>query len=124
MALSTPGYCTFTATTRPSGMTARCTWPIDAAATGTGSHCRNSRADRAGVGHVAFCAHARSGPLLLLGHRLVAQAEPGRGHGFQTLVADGLAAGFAGAVGAVVNPADGPVDQIQLGFDLLEQGEV
>ena len=43
MALSTPGYCTLTATSRPSGSTARCTWPIDAAATGTGSQSRNSR---------------------------------------------------------------------------------
>ena len=34
-ALSAPGYCTFTATTRPSCQTALCTWPIDAAAAGT-----------------------------------------------------------------------------------------
>src|SRR5947209_3961810 len=42
MARSTPGYWTFTATTRPSGMTARCTWPMDAAAVGTGSQSRKS----------------------------------------------------------------------------------
>ena len=42
MAWSTPGYCTFTATSRPSGITARWTWPIDAAATGIGSQSRNS----------------------------------------------------------------------------------
>ena len=35
---STPGYCTFTATARPSWVMARCTWPIDADAIGTGSH--------------------------------------------------------------------------------------
>ncbi len=37
-ALSAPGYCTFTATTRPSCQTALCTWPIDAAAAGTSSN--------------------------------------------------------------------------------------
>ena len=42
MAWSTPGYCTFTATTRPSGITARWTWPIDAAATGIGFQSRKS----------------------------------------------------------------------------------
>ena len=42
MASSTPGYCTFTATARPSWVIARCTWPIDAAAIGTGSHSANS----------------------------------------------------------------------------------
>src|SRR5206468_7185112 len=41
MALSTPGYWTLTATMRPSGMTARWTWPMDAAATGTGDQSRN-----------------------------------------------------------------------------------
>ena len=30
MASSTPGYCTLTATARPSWVMARCTWPIDA----------------------------------------------------------------------------------------------
>jgi hypothetical protein len=38
MASSTPGYCTLTATARPSWVIARCTWPIDADAIGTGSH--------------------------------------------------------------------------------------
>ena len=42
MARSTPGYCTLTATIRPSGMTARCTCPIDAAATGSGLQSRKS----------------------------------------------------------------------------------
>ena len=42
MASSTPGYCTFTATTRPSANRARCTWPIEAAATGIGSHSANT----------------------------------------------------------------------------------
>ena len=38
IASPTPGYCTFTATARPSWVMARCTWPIDAAAIGSGSH--------------------------------------------------------------------------------------
>ena len=38
MAWSTPGYWTFTATARPSWVMARWTWPIDADASGTGSH--------------------------------------------------------------------------------------
>ena len=33
-----PGYCTLTATSRPSRHTARCTWPIEAAATGRSSN--------------------------------------------------------------------------------------
>ena len=33
-----PGYCTLTATACPSAVMARCTWPIDAAAMGSGSH--------------------------------------------------------------------------------------
>src|SRR5918912_1208984 len=33
----TPGYCTLTATSRPSSRRARYTWPIEAAAIGTGS---------------------------------------------------------------------------------------
>ena len=36
-ALATPGYCTFTATSRPSSSRARYTWPIDAAAIGSES---------------------------------------------------------------------------------------
>ena len=37
-----PGYWTFTATLRPSFHTARCTWPIDAAAAGVSSNSANS----------------------------------------------------------------------------------
>ena len=33
-----PGYCTLTATSRPSCQTARCTWPMDAAADGSSSN--------------------------------------------------------------------------------------
>ncbi len=47
MAASNPGYWTFTATARPSASWARCTWPMEAAATGTGSHRRNSLAGSA-----------------------------------------------------------------------------
>ena len=36
-ALPAPGYCTLTATSRPSCHTARCTWPIEAAAAGVSS---------------------------------------------------------------------------------------
>ena len=39
MVSAMPGYWTFTATARPSLVIARCTWPIDAAAIGSGSHC-------------------------------------------------------------------------------------
>ena len=42
MAASTPGYCTFTATARPSWVTARCTWPIDAEAIGSRSNDANT----------------------------------------------------------------------------------
>ena len=34
-----PGYCTLTATAWPSLVIARCTWPMEAAAIGSGSHC-------------------------------------------------------------------------------------
>ena len=44
IARSTPGYCTLTATSRPSGRTARCTWPIEAAATGMGFQSRKKLA--------------------------------------------------------------------------------
>ena len=37
MVSAIPGYCTFTATARPSCVIARCTCPIDAAAMGSGS---------------------------------------------------------------------------------------
>ena len=39
---ATPGYWTFTATRRPSGSTARCTWPIEAAAAASCSKSSNS----------------------------------------------------------------------------------
>ena len=42
MAWSTPGYCTFTATARSSCVIARWTWPIEAEASGTGSHSANA----------------------------------------------------------------------------------
>ena len=38
-----PGYCTFTATSRPSRVTARCTCPMLAAAAGSGDQSRNRR---------------------------------------------------------------------------------
>ncbi len=38
MALSIPGYCTFTATFSPPRVVARCTWPMLAAAKGSASH--------------------------------------------------------------------------------------
>ena len=64
-----PGYCTLTATSRPSFQTARCTWPIDAAAAGKSSNdwnrCRH-RGPRssastlctvaAGIGGAASCS--------------------------------------------------------------------
>ena len=40
-ALPAPGYWIFTATWRPSRQTARCTWPIDAAAAGLSSNSAN-----------------------------------------------------------------------------------
>ena len=43
IASSTPGYWTFTATSRPSCSRARCTCPIDAAAIGFGSHAAKTR---------------------------------------------------------------------------------
>lgn len=43
-ALPTPGYCTFTATARPSCQTARCTCPMDAAAAAGRRTTRSSRA--------------------------------------------------------------------------------
>ena len=41
-----PGRSTFTATSRPSVVTAKCTWAIEAAATGTSSKLREQRVDR------------------------------------------------------------------------------
>ncbi len=43
MVSAMPGYCTFTATARPSWVIARCTCPIDAAAIGSGSQRANAR---------------------------------------------------------------------------------
>ena len=73
-----PGYCTLTATSRPSFQTARCTWPIDAAAAGLSSNERNFCLQRgpssatstawtieAGIGGAASCSLvnvARYGP--------------------------------------------------------------
>ena len=42
IASATPGYCTLTATSRPSGSAARWTWPIDAAAAASLSKRSNS----------------------------------------------------------------------------------
>ena len=42
IASATPGYWILTATRRPSGSTARCTWPIEAAAAASCSNCSNS----------------------------------------------------------------------------------
>ena len=67
-ASSAPGYCTLTATVRPSAHTARCTWPMEAAAAGSGSNERNesrqlgaqfSRQHRVDAGR----RHRRSGVL-------------------------------------------------------------
>lgn len=55
---------------------------------------------------------------------LVVDAEPGRGEGGEPLVADGVAAGLAGAVGALGQASEGPVDVGQLGLDLLEDREL
>ena len=41
-AAATPGYWIFTATARPSGSVARCTWPIEAAAAASWSKSSNS----------------------------------------------------------------------------------
>ena len=43
MVSAMPGYCTFTATARPSWVIARCTCPIDAAAMGSGSQVAKAR---------------------------------------------------------------------------------
>ena len=42
IAASMPGYWIFTATSRPSCSTPRCTWPIEAAANASGSMRSNS----------------------------------------------------------------------------------
>src|SRR5438105_135282 len=127
MARSTPGYWTLTATARPSGITARCTWPMDAAATGTGSQSRKSlsgsahrprggRARQRGhPGQDQRLAHRMpsfgSGPLagrarLALGDSLVTEAEPGRGQGLEAVVVDRLTTGLALPVAPVVEPRE------------------
>ena len=74
MASSTPGYCTFTATARPSWVRARWTWPIDAAAIGIGSHSANSTSGAAPSSsrdHLGGqLGRHRRGVLLELGQRL------------------------------------------------------
>ena len=42
MVSAMPGYCTLTATARPSMVMARCTCPIEAAAMGSGSQRANA----------------------------------------------------------------------------------
>ncbi len=42
MVSAMPGYCTLTATARPSWVMARCTCPMDAAAIGSGSQRANA----------------------------------------------------------------------------------
>lgn len=51
-------------------------------------------------------------------------AEAGRGHGFEPVVADALSARIATAIGAVVETAQRVVDVGELGLDLLEDGEI
>ena len=73
MASAAPGYCTFTATSVPSGATARWTWPTEAAATGIGSNRRNTRsggepssfsttsaASDGAIGGTSACSEARA----------------------------------------------------------------
>ncbi len=56
MASPTPGYCTFTATARPSLVMARWTWPIDAAAIGFGSQVSNTCSGGAPSSSCTTCA--------------------------------------------------------------------
>jgi hypothetical protein len=73
-----PGYCTLTATARPSRVTARCPCPIDAAAMGCGSHRVNARSGGA-PSSSASTAAASSGCIGgTLSYRL-ARATDGRG---------------------------------------------
>ena len=71
-ALPAPGYCTLTATSRPSCQTARCTWPIEAAAAGVSSKdvnwCRQRGPSSSastlcttedGIGGAASCSRVR-----------------------------------------------------------------
>ena len=62
--------------------------------------------------------------MLPLGLSLVVEAVAGRGHGFEAVVADRLAAGLARAVAAVVEALEGVLDVGQLAFDAVEDAEV
>ena len=56
-----PGYCTLTATSRPSCQTARCTCPMEAAAAGSSSNDVNSRRHRGPSSRISIaCTAARS----------------------------------------------------------------
>ena len=56
MVSAMPGYCTFTATARPSPVIARCTCPIEAAAMGWGSQVANARSGGRPSSSVMTCA--------------------------------------------------------------------
>ena len=53
-----PGYCTFTATRSPPFVTARCTWPMLAAANGSGSHSAKTSFGAAPSSSVTTCTAA------------------------------------------------------------------
>jgi hypothetical protein len=56
MVSAMPGYCTLTATARPSRVIARCTWPIEAAAIGSGSQVAKARSGGWPSSSVMTCA--------------------------------------------------------------------
>jgi len=56
MVSAMPGYCTLTATARPSWVIARCTWPIEAAAIGSGSQVAKARSGGWPSSSVMTCA--------------------------------------------------------------------
>ena len=56
MVSAIPGYCTLTATARPSWVMARCTCPIDAAAIGSGSQVAKTSPGGAPSSSVITCA--------------------------------------------------------------------
>ncbi len=71
-ASAAPGYCSLTATSRPSFSRPRCTWPIDAAAAGTSPNSSNRSRQRlpssrlrivstveAGIGGAESCSLVR-----------------------------------------------------------------
>ena len=70
MVSAMPGYCTLTATARPSWVIARCTCPIDAAAIGSGSQRANASLRRQAE---LFADHARGE---LRAHRRDAVLQP------------------------------------------------